>query len=59
MLEYGTKEFIQEELTHKELLEIKTSPKIPERYIGASFLKQKELNKTSQTFLNLLKEKRA
>lgn len=54
---YGTKEFIQEELTHKELFEIKTSPKIPERYIGASFLKQKELNKASQTFLNLLKEK--
>lgn len=53
---YGTKEFIQKELKNKELFEIKTIPEIPKRYIGACFLKQKEINKASQTFLELLKK---
>ena len=52
---YGTKEFIQKELDKEELFEIKTIPEIPKRYIGACFLKQKEISKASQTFLNLLK----
>ena len=53
---YATKEFIKQEMDSQELFEIKTDPMIPPRAIGITYLKQKQLNKASQTFLNLLKE---
>lgn len=53
---YATKEFLKKDLKEQTLFEIKTNPIIPPRQIGATYLKQKQLNKASQTFLNLLKE---
>ena len=53
---YATKEFLEKDLKEETLFEIKTNPIIPSRQIGATYLKQKQLNKASQTFLNLLKE---
>lgn len=53
---YATKEFLKKDLKEQTLFEIKTTPTIPPRQIGATYLKQKQLNKASLTFLNLLKE---
>ncbi len=53
---YATKEFLKKDLKEQTLFEIKTAPTIPPRQIGATYLKQKQLNKASLTFLNLLKE---
>lgn len=53
---YATKEFLKKYLKEQTLFEIKTTPTIPPRQIGATYLKQKQLNKASLTFLNLLKE---
>lgn len=57
-LGYATKEFIQQEIDSKELFEIKTNPQIPPRSIGVTHLKQKQLNKASLAFLDILKEKK-
>ena len=51
---YTTKEFIESDLKEGSLFEIKTIPAIPSRQIGAAYLKQKQLNKASLTFLELL-----
>lgn len=53
---YATKEFLKKDLKEQTLFEIKTAPTIPPRQIGATYLKQKQLNKASLIFLNLLKE---
>lgn len=53
---YATKEFLKKDLKEQTLFEIKTTPTIPPRQIGATYLKQKQLKKASLTFLNLLKE---
>lgn len=53
---YATKEFLKKDLKEQTLFEIKITPTIPPRQIGATYLKQKQLNKASLTFLNLLKE---
>ena len=53
---YATKEFLKKDLKEQTLFEIKTTPTIPPRQIGATYLKQNQLNKASLTFLNLLKE---
>lgn len=51
-----TREFIDEELKNGTLFEIKTEPKLDNRYIGAIFLSNKSLSKTSQKFLELLQK---
>ena len=56
-LGYATKEFIKHEMESEELFEVKTNPQIPPRAIGIAHLKQKQLNKASLAFLDLLKEK--
>ena len=53
---YATNEFLKKDLKEQTIFEIKTTPTIPPRQIGATYLKQKQLNKASLTFLNLLKE---
>ena len=53
---YATKEFLKKDLKEQTIFEIKIAPTIPPRQIGATYLKQKQLNKASLTFLNLLKE---
>lgn len=51
-----TKEYIKEELNNGTLFEVNVSPKLPSRYIGSIYLKEKKLSKAINTFLKLLKE---
>lgn len=53
---YATKEFLVNDLKDDNLFEVKTKPAIPSRQIGAAYLKQKQLNKASLTFLKLLND---
>lgn len=49
-----TKEYLDNELTTGELIEIKTDPPIPTRHIGMMYLKNKSLSCSSNVFLKLL-----
>lgn len=51
---YATKEFILEELKNKTLYEIKVTPSIPKRYIGAVTLKQTIPNYSVKKLLELM-----
>lgn len=51
---FATKDFLSKDLKEGSLFEIKTNPDIPPRYIGITYLKQKQLSKASLIFLNLL-----
>ena len=51
-----TKEFIESELHDGSLFEIKTNPQIENRHIGLIYLKNKSLNRSSESFLKTLKE---
>lgn len=51
---YATKEFILEDLKKKNLYEIKVTPKVPKRYIGAVTLKQTIPNYSVKKLLELM-----
>jgi DNA-binding transcriptional LysR family regulator len=50
-----TKEFISNDI-YNNLVELKTTPKIPNRYIGLMYIKNKALNKSTYEFLKIIKE---
>lgn len=50
-----TREYVKEELNNGELFEIKVEPKLSSRHIGAIYLKNKALSRTTQKFLKMLK----
>lgn len=51
-----TKEFIIKELEQGNIFEIKTTPKLPNRHIGAIYLKNQTLSCCSKEFLQLIKK---
>ena len=51
-----TREYIEDELNNNELFELNIYPKIDSRNIGAIYLKNKAISKTTQKFLEMLKK---
>lgn len=51
---YATKEFILDELKNKSLYEIKVTPRVPKRYIGAVTLKQTIPNYSVKKLIDLM-----
>ncbi len=54
----ATKEFLDEEFNSGTLFEVKTEPKLPKRYIGVMYLKNKILSKCSSEFLEMLNKEK-
>jgi DNA-binding transcriptional LysR family regulator len=52
---YATKEFIKDELESKKLYEIKVTPKVPKRYIGAVTMKQTIPNYSVKKLIEIMK----
>ena len=55
---YATEEFIKEDLKNKKLFKLDVEPKLPKRYIGVMYLKNKILSKCSSEFLEMLNKEK-
>lgn len=53
----ATKEFLNNELNDGTLFEVKTTPLLPSRFVGISYLKNKMLSRCSLKFIEMLKNK--
>lgn len=51
-----TREYILDELNNNELFELNVEPKLDSRHIGAIYLKNKAISRTTQKFLEMLKK---
>ena len=51
---YATKEFIEDDLKNKNLYEIKTTPKVPKRYIGIVISSKTLPNYSVQKLINIM-----
>ena len=56
-LGFITKEYLNNELENNELFEVKLDKKIPSRKLGIAYLSNKPLSKSSEKFIDLLKNK--